>query len=98
MGSILAASLSAAGRSMRSPEDTPHADHGITRGTINVVMGNENGLVALTDSMLTEVLPNGVPRQLPTPGQKLFQLDRTSVCTVAGFIAAPIPFPEVEHT
>jgi hypothetical protein len=75
----------------------PTGGGGVARGTINIVMGNDNGLVVLTDSMLTETGPNGVQRQIQTPGQKLFRLDSRSVLTIAGFTAAPIPFPEVEH-
>lgn len=33
---------------------------GVTRGTVNVILGNENGIIALTDSRLTETLANGV--------------------------------------
>lgn len=42
----------------------------VVHGTINVVLGNQNGLVVLTDSMLT-----AGDHQQPDPGQKLFQLD-----------------------
>jgi 20S proteasome alpha/beta subunit len=60
------------------------ADHSIVHGTINVAFGNRNGMVVLTDSMLTSG-----NRQLSEPGQKLFKLDEQTVCAIAGFIAAP---------
>ena len=71
---------------------------GIARGTINVILGNENGLVVLTDSMLSVSSPDGTLKQLPKRGRKLFRLDSTCVCTLAGFTEAPIPFTELEHT
>jgi hypothetical protein len=54
-------------------------------GTINVVLANKNGIVVLTDSMLTA----GLNKQLQTPGKKLFRLDDHSVCAIAGIIASP---------
>jgi len=58
---------------------------GVSRGTINIILANQNGIVALTDSMVTS---NG--RQLPElPFQKLYTLDDHTVCTIAGFLAAP---------
>jgi 20S proteasome alpha/beta subunit len=60
----------------------------VVHGTINVVMGNSNGIVLLTDSMQTGTMPDGHDEQLPAPGQKLFQLDETTVCAVAGFLSA----------
>ena len=61
-------------------------DRGVSRGTINIVLANQNGIVALTDSMVTS---DG--HQLPEPAQKLFQLDDRTFCTIAGFLAAPGP-------
>lgn len=55
----------------------------VVHGTINIVLANENGFVVLTDSMLTSG-----SKQLREPGQKLFQLDDKTVCTIAGFVAA----------
>jgi 20S proteasome alpha/beta subunit len=63
-------------------------------GTINVVVANDHGIVLLTDSMLTKTWSaNGVSlsKQLPTPGQKLFQLDDRTVCTFDGFARAVTP-------
>src|ERR1700730_9960007 len=62
-------------------------DDGIAHGTINIALGNKNGLVVLTDSMVPRKYPPG-PRQLPNPGQKLFKLDDRTVRSVAGFASA----------
>jgi len=56
----------------------------IIHGTINIALGNENGLVVLTDSMVTRGT-----QQLSEPGQKLFRLDDHTVCSIAGFASAP---------
>jgi hypothetical protein len=56
----------------------------VIHGTINIVLANKNGMVVLTDSMLT-----AGEKQLPTPGKKLFRLDDHSVCAIAGIIASP---------
>jgi hypothetical protein len=58
----------------------------VSRGTINIVLANQNGIVVLTDSMVTS---GG--HQLTTPAQKLFKLDDRTVCAIAGFLAAPGP-------
>jgi 20S proteasome alpha/beta subunit len=50
-----------------------------SHGTINIVLANRNGLVALTDSRLSS---RG--RQV-SRGQKLFKVDDHTVCAVAGF-------------
>jgi 20S proteasome alpha/beta subunit len=70
----------------------------VLRGTINVVAANDQGIVVLTDSMLTETWrsPNGVvtSRQRAEPGQKLFQIDDKTVVAFAGFASAatsPVP-------
>ena len=71
----------------------PHdhkADGTVVHGTINIALGNKNGLVVLTDSMLT----GADGHQLTEPGQKLFKLDDHSVCAIAGFISAPTPVPD----
>jgi 20S proteasome alpha/beta subunit len=59
------------------------ADDSIIHGTINIALGNENGLVVLTDSMIT-----AGTQQLSEPGQKLFKLDDRTVCSIAGFVSA----------
>ncbi len=53
-------------------------------GTINVVLGNKNGIVVLTDSQITR----GDGQLSPIPAQKLFKLDDLTVCTFAGFAFA----------
>jgi|GEM_PF-2081857 hypothetical protein len=58
-------------------------DDSVVHGTINVALGNRNGLVVLTDSMIT-----AGGHQLPNPGQKLFKLDDHTVCSFAGFSSA----------
>lgn len=71
------------------------AESPVIRGTINVVLANANGIVALTDSRLSAFTQSG-PRPLLRPGQKLFQLDDVTVCTFAGFAEAPLrSFPEL---
>lgn len=56
-----------------------------THGTINVVLANQTGAVVETDSQLSA---NGFPKGL---GQKLFKIDDTTVCAIAGFYTAPTP-------
>jgi hypothetical protein len=64
------------------------ADHGVNHGTVNIVLANQNGIVVLTDSMVTD----GDGHQLPGhPAQKLFKLDDKTVCAIAGFLSAPGP-------
>lgn len=60
------------------------ADGGQSYGTVNVILANKNGLVAVTDSMLTF----GAGHHDPT-GVKLFKIDDKTVCTVAGFYSNP---------
>jgi len=62
----------------------------VIRGTINVILANGNGIVALTDSQQTEMTSTG-SRPYSEPGQKLFRLDDRTVCTIAGFASAPLP-------
>jgi proteasome subunit B (beta)-like protein len=65
-------------------------DNSVVHGTVNIAFGNKNGIVVLTDSMLTR---DG--RQLDSPGQKLFRLDDQTVCAIAGFVQAPAVFPDL---
>jgi 20S proteasome alpha/beta subunit len=67
--------------------ENPTGD-GVVHGTINIALGNKNGLVVLTDSMVTATDATGT-HQLSNPGQKLFKLDDRTVCSVAGFASAP---------
>lgn len=64
-------------------ELAPDSNTDLAHGTINVALGNERGLVVLTDSMITS---GG--HQLAVPGQKLFKLDDRTVCAFAGFASA----------
>jgi 20S proteasome alpha/beta subunit len=63
----------------------PAGTGNIVHGTINVVFANGNGIVALTDSMATITGSDGQERQSPSPNQKLFVIDDSTVCTIAGF-------------
>jgi hypothetical protein len=76
----------------RAAGGTNPAEDGVTHGTINVILANKNGIVALTDSMITEG-----SHQVPEAGQKLFKLDDRTVCTIAGFVKASGPIPDF-HT
>jgi len=67
--------------------ENPTGD-GVVHGTINIALGNKNGLVVLTDSMVTASDTTGT-HQLSNPGEKLFKLDDRTVCSVAGFASAP---------
>lgn len=58
-----------------------------SHGTINIFLANKNGLVAVTDSMLTR--SNGTHPS--KPAQKLFQLDDRTICTIAGAYFSPGP-------
>lgn len=60
-----------------SPQEESH-------GTINILLGNENGLVAVTDSMLS------TPDNRHYPGhQKLFKIDDRTLATMAGSYSRP---------
>lgn len=63
----------------------------IVHGTINVALANKNGLVVLTDSVLTD----GSGHQLPESGEKLFKLDDRTVCSIAGFVSATAPISDL---
>jgi hypothetical protein len=63
-------------------------DDSVVHGTINVALGNKNGIIVLTDSMLT----SGGNHSL---GQKLFKLDDRTVCAIAGFVYAPAVLPDL---
>jgi hypothetical protein len=71
----------------------------VVKGTINVVVANDLGIVVLTDSMLSSKVPDDHGgwkyRQLPDPGQKLFQIDDQTIVTFAGFASAPTPVPDL---
>jgi len=52
-----------------------------SHGTVNIFLGNSNGLVAVTDSRISS---NGRPIGY---GQKLFKLDDHTICSIAGFFS-----------
>jgi len=62
----------------------------ISRGTINVVVGNSHGMVVVTDSKQTLTDQNG-KRVGSKEAQKLFQLDDRSACAIAGFGSGTVP-------
>jgi hypothetical protein len=76
---------------LSSPPAPAQGDDLIVHGTINVALGNKNGIVVLTDSMLTD----GGGHQSAQPGQKLFKLDDRTVCSIAGFASATAPIPDL---
>jgi hypothetical protein len=55
-----------------------------SHGTINIVFANQNGLVALTDTMLSFSDGSHQPDH-----QKLFKIDNKTVCMMAGSYSAP---------
>lgn len=65
-------------------QDLP-SNQTVTHGTINVVLANKNGIVVLTDSMLTRGSGPGAHHE--ATGQKLFRIDDKTVCAIAGFIS-----------
>jgi hypothetical protein len=58
---------------------------GESHGTVNILLANRNGLVLVTDSMLTNTVTG---RQDPN-GKKLFKVDDKTVCSMAGFYSWP---------
>jgi hypothetical protein len=80
----------------RASATEPPLDPGpVLRGTINVIAANDQGIVVLTDSMLSQKVPDGhggwTYQQVADPGQKLFQIDDHTVCTFAGFASVKTP-------
>jgi hypothetical protein len=67
----------------QSPQINPAPDEE-SHGTINILLANENGLVAVTDSMLS------TPDDRHYPGhQKLFLIDDKTIATMAGSYSRP---------
>ena len=56
-----------------------------THGTVNVILANENGVVVVTDSQLS------FQHRKRGTSQKLFRLDDSTVCSIAGFYNVPGP-------
>jgi hypothetical protein len=63
----------------------------IIHGTVNIVLANKNGIVAVTDSRLSS---NGQPVDV---GQKLFRIDDHTICTMAGAYRVPGPTKDGVH-
>jgi hypothetical protein len=59
-----------------------------SHGTVNILFGNENGFVAVVDSMLTFKLANGQPGH-SQDATKLFKIDDRTICTMAGLYSFP---------
>jgi hypothetical protein len=64
-----------------------------SHGTVNVILANENGLVAVTDSMLTYTPVDHRP-----VGVKLFKIDDQTICTMAGLYDSPGPGGDASFT
>jgi hypothetical protein len=60
-------------------------------GTVNIVLANPQGIVVVTDSMLS---PNRFRAQR---GQKLFQIDDRTICTIAGWYSSSGPTIDGVH-
>jgi hypothetical protein len=68
----------------------------VLRGTVNIVLANSDGIVAVTDSNQTFRDLSGRPFTAPHPGKKLFRIDDKTVCTIAGFGSQFLPqFPDI---
>jgi hypothetical protein len=63
-----------------SAKTTKH-DEGV-QGTVNIFLANGNGLVAITDSRLSDESGSAAGF-----GQKLFKVDDQTVCSIAGFFS-----------
>src|SRR5271168_5299533 len=68
----------------RSPNSHPTLRPSF-HGTINILLANKNGLVAVTDSRLSS------KGRAAGSAQKLFQLDDKTICTIAGAYLVPGP-------
>src|ERR1019366_100004 len=73
-----------------APDERPH-NH--AHGTVNVFIGNRNGLVVVTDSRLS------YGNNYQDAGQKLFKLDDNTICTIAGWYSdsGPVIRPDEEN-
>lgn len=71
-----------------SAQEYPH----VTRGTLVTAMGNKQGIVLMTDSMVTYTDASGRSRQAPNePRQKLMRYNDKWVCATAGLLSVPKP-------
>lgn len=60
-------------------------------GTVNIVLANPQGIVVVTDSLLSS------PNHPPSKGQKLFRIDDHTICTVAGWYSSAGPTIDGVH-
>ena len=60
-----------------------------SHGTVNVILANRNGLVAVVDSMLTMKTDKGQTVKQEPNGMKLFKVDDKTICMMAGFYSFP---------
>lgn len=82
-GSVLLITLLLGTYSAGGADEYPRA----TRGTLITAMGNKQGIVLMTDSMITYTDASGRPRQAPNqPRQKLMQYNDKWVCATAGIL------------
>jgi hypothetical protein len=65
-----------------------------THGTVNIIIANQNGLVVVTDSRLSDT--NG---RRTGYAPKLFKLDSLAVCSIAGFYSdgGPLSFRGISY-
>jgi hypothetical protein len=61
-------------------------------GTVNIILANPQGIVAVTDSMLSPSTLAHAQR-----GQKLFQIDSQTICTIAGWYSSTGPTIDGVH-
>jgi hypothetical protein len=64
---------------------------GILGGTVNIILANRAGLVAVTDSRLS------APGLRPGTGTKLFKLDDHTLCMIAGWYSSDGPTVDGVH-
>jgi hypothetical protein len=66
----------------------------VSHGTINILLANGNGIVLITDSRASDRFG----KKLNDVSQKLFQIDSTMVCSIAGFGTDPGPHWELRES
>lgn len=66
-----------------------HATPSSLHGTVNIILANKNGLIAVTDSRLSS--NDGLAMG---SAQKLFKLDSKTICTIAGQYSLGSPLQE----
>jgi 20S proteasome alpha/beta subunit len=71
-------------RQSDSTKGGSYSKDGALGGTTNIVMGNKNGLAAVTDSRLSR---GGV--RVTDHGEKKFLIDDHTLCVIAGSYSTP---------